>query len=86
MPINSATAFQLIPTAIEIVLSNPTLPKLAQALSLLSELAYLSTTTELPEELKLAWTKLEKIAQTNIDNCDVKLYWEGICEWYRIKN
>lgn len=76
-------SFDLIPAAVDIVLSQEDSKALTTSLSLLYRCIEESNTTEMPVKLSKQWNVL-KSKVNRIGNTDSRLFWESICEWYRI--
>ena len=74
-------AFELIPNAVPIVLSQTDPDLLDTAFSLLCGLARASDTSELPAQLAAEWERLYERALTLPPKQQV--YWDGLRKWYR---
>ena len=83
--ITPESAFKLIPTAIQIILANKDKEAFAPAIALLSTLIRITNTTQQPTELLSRWDELQNAVKQHLSNSYVKLAWNWLCEWYRIK-
>jgi len=78
-------AFQLIPTAIQIVFDNQYSKFLTNACELLSTLIAMSDTTEMPLSLNKSLSSLNEMVDKNSEKAFLTGCWDSICKHYRIK-
>ena len=82
--LDSILAFELISTAVVIVVNQVDKNLLTTALSLLLTCIVQSNTTEIPNELLKNWTCISnKVSAYNFK--DITGYWDEINKWYRIE-
>lgn len=77
-------AFILIEEATAVLFKQSDLELITTALSLLTELARASETTEMPGPLQQQWPAISNHIQPHLDDMGMRVDWDSLCRWYRI--
>lgn len=77
------SSYNLIPSAVDIVLAQEETELFATSLSLLHRCIEESDTTEMPDELSKQWNKIGDKAD-KLQSKESILLWNSICKWYRV--
>lgn len=81
---NCLKSFNLIPTAVSLVLEQEDIDLFTTALSLLYRCIEMSKIAEVPEFLLEKWTLIDERVK-NARGCDCDIYWELIRKWYGVR-